>query len=595
MSPEELVEYGVAIATRPFGDRSANIEESVAALTQALDRLPAAHRYLRGYAEYQLGMSLQERLAGSARDNLAAAFAAYERCVAALDGLDSMEASDVLGMALGNLSSLSMAGGEVESGIAYAERSLRHLDKEFHPRAWGVSQQNLGAGYQARETGDRAANLRRAVAAYDAALTVRPADGPEPVLHQRTMMARRHATTALARLGGPGPAARRELPAELVRAERAAHAYQQTGDPALLDTAIEAYSAALSELDESEDPDWWGSATNNLASCYARRRSGPDDVERAIAGYTAALRVRTRTADPLRWATTQASLALAYLNRKMGDELDNARAAVAAGENALVILNQVNTRQEWLGAVHNLGLAYVVLSERAGGRGDLADLSRGISLLETSAANLSGDPVQDRQLHFHLARAYQAVEDLAEVDRLTRIEARGRALRHLEILRELSRDEPAQWRTMSDTLVALAQAQASERDPVRATEEFIAVTEASLESLASAPNAEAFLRINTGLGAAYMRRLTGDPGDNVRAAIIAYERALSVAEPGSVRLAEIHRGLGDAYRAAADTETARSHYRAALAGYADSDRHDSRAAADVFAQLYASRTRRGPE
>ena len=45
-------------------------------------------------------------------------------------------------------------------------------EKDF-PTAWATTQNNLGNAYSDLPTGDRAANLQKAIAAYKAALTVR--------------------------------------------------------------------------------------------------------------------------------------------------------------------------------------------------------------------------------------------------------------------------------------------------------------------------------------------------------------------------------------------------------------------------------------
>ncbi|MBB5873574.1 tetratricopeptide (TPR) repeat protein [Allocatelliglobosispora scoriae] len=361
MRPEELVLYGMSIASRPSGDRSANIEASIEAFTSALDQIPASRRFPRAFAEYQLAMSRQERLAGSAEENRAAAAEGYLRGVKLLEGLRTQEARDLLGQTLGNLAHLAVAGNDVETAIAYAERSLLYLEKSINPRAWGVSQQNLGSMYLLRSTADRAADLALSIAAFDAALEVRRPDGPEPALHRRTVVSRQQAVAMLARLGtAPGAA------------------------------------------------------------------PGP-----------------------------------------------------------------------------------------------------GIELLEALAAEPSGDIVQDRQLHLHLGLAYRRLADHDGVDRMTRLEARDRALRHFERLRELSADDTDERRARVDTLVAIGRGEQSERDPVGATEEFITRTEASLTGIATVLEPEDVARINARLAAAYTRRLAGDRGDNLRSAIGAYERALA--------------------------------------------------------------------
>jgi hypothetical protein len=235
-------------------------------------------------------------------------------------------------------------------------------------RALGVSQMNLGAAYQHRRAGDRAENLRRTIRAYEAALTVRPAD-TEPVLHQRTQVVLASARADLARLVAAQPANPRQeevrnvaeavvagTPAELaaavatlgrllagmrpdnpVWAEAQYYVgllhqirYGRTEDQSGLDAAADAYRAALRALSDRGDTRIRGSATHNLAAVYLAGPCGPRERDLAIELLLAALPIRTTVGDTSGWARTEYTLASAYL-RGPGVTAERAeKAAVAA-------------------------------------------------------------------------------------------------------------------------------------------------------------------------------------------------------------------------------------------------------------------------
>lgn len=77
-----------------------------------------------------------------------------------------------------------IARGDQEKALQVLNAALRIQTPETSRREWGVSQQNLGSAYMYRQEGNRRDNIGAAIAAYQAARRVRPADA-EPALHHR--------------------------------------------------------------------------------------------------------------------------------------------------------------------------------------------------------------------------------------------------------------------------------------------------------------------------------------------------------------------------------------------------------------------------
>ncbi|WP_143603827.1 tetratricopeptide repeat protein, partial [Tychonema bourrellyi] len=126
------------------------------------------------------------------------------------------------------------------------------------------TQYNLANAYSNRIKGSRADNLERAIAFYDAALTVRTLeDFPEQWATTQNNLA----VTYSNRIKGS-------------RADN-------------LERAIAFYDAALTVYTLEDFPEDWAMTQNNLANAYSDRINGSraDNLERAIAFYDAALTV----------------------------------------------------------------------------------------------------------------------------------------------------------------------------------------------------------------------------------------------------------------------------------------------------------------
>ncbi len=180
-------------------------------------------------------------------------------------------------------------------------------------REWATTQINLGLAWLAVPTGDRAENVRRAIAAEEAALTVfTKAKDPDGW------------AAAQMSLGS----AWRAVP---------------TGDQAEnLRKSIAAEEAALTVRTKAAAPAQWAGAHLNLGLAWLEMPTGSkaENVRKALAAFEAALTVNTRDSAPTEWAHTQLNLGLAWLAMPTGDRSDNVRKAIAAEEAALTVLTE---------------------------------------------------------------------------------------------------------------------------------------------------------------------------------------------------------------------------------------------------------------
>ena len=266
----------------------------------------------------------------------------------------------------------------LEKAIAAYEAALTVRTREALPREWAQTQNNLALAYWNRIRGDRADNLEKAIAAFEAALTV----------FTREALPREWAETQ----NNLGLAYETRI-----RGDRADN----------LEKAIAAYEAALTVITREALPREWAETQNNLAIAYGDRIRGDraDNLEKAIAAFEAALTVRTREALPREWAQTQNNLAIAYGNRIRGDRADNLEKAIAAYEAALTVFTREALPREWATTQNNLGIAY-----RNRIRGDRADnLEKAIAPLEAALTVRTREalPREWALTQDNLANAYQ--------------------------------------------------------------------------------------------------------------------------------------------------------------------------------------------
>jgi tetratricopeptide (TPR) repeat protein len=75
----------------------------------------------------------------------------------------------LMGLLLSDLPTANQAAN-LRQAIACYEAALRVYTEEDFPVQWAMTQNNLGTAYQNLPSGDRAANLRQAIACYEAAI-----------------------------------------------------------------------------------------------------------------------------------------------------------------------------------------------------------------------------------------------------------------------------------------------------------------------------------------------------------------------------------------------------------------------------------------
>ncbi|MFK0733931.1 MAG: CHAT domain-containing protein, partial [Gloeotrichia echinulata HAB0833] len=228
----------------------------------------------------------------------------------------------------------------LEKAIAAYQAALEVYTREAFPVEWASTQNNLGTAYRDRILGERADNLEKAIATYSAALQV----------YTRESFPYHWALTQ----NNLGTAYR-----ERISGEKADN----------IEIAIAAYQAALQVRTREDLPYDWAATQNNLGLAYRDiiRADRADNIEIAIAAFTAALTVYTREALPLDWAMTQNNLAIAYRERIKGDRADNIEIAIAAFTAALTIRTHDTLPYDWAETQNNLGTAYRerILGDRA--------------------------------------------------------------------------------------------------------------------------------------------------------------------------------------------------------------------------------------
>ena len=175
---------------------------------------------------------------------------------------------------------------------------------------WAMTENNLGNAWQSLPTGDKGENLNKAIAAYEAALTVQTkADHP----------------TNWARTQNNLGAVWFKLPTG------------NKGDNLL--RAIAAFDDALTVFTKDSFPREWAAAENNLGAAWRDLPTGDkaNNLTKAIAAYEDALTVRTKEALPAQWANTLGNLAAAWRDLPTGNRVENLQKAIAAYEEVLTI------------------------------------------------------------------------------------------------------------------------------------------------------------------------------------------------------------------------------------------------------------------
>lgn len=258
------------------------------------------------------------------------------------------------------------------------EALIGRLSHETAPADWAVTQNNLGNAYLHLPTGDRAQNLRKAIACYEAALRVwtKRDDGARWAMVQNNFgivysdMPRDDQGGNLKKAIACYKAALRvrtdrDFPAAWASTQNnlgTAYVDLPKGDRGEnLRKATACYEAALRVFTETDFPADWAMIQNNLGIAY---QDIPTGLTKAIVCYEAALRVWTEHGFPANWANTQNNLGIAYRNLPTGDRSENLRKAIACYEAALRVRTERDFPGHWAETQYNLGNVYEDLAAR---------------------------------------------------------------------------------------------------------------------------------------------------------------------------------------------------------------------------------------
>ena len=267
------------------------------------------------------------------------------------------------------------------------ENALRVYAKSDSPDKWAMTQNNLGTAYADLSEGDKGENLKRAIEFYKAALSVRT---------------KRDSPLAWAKTQYNVGIACSKLP---------------TGEPKEnLEAAIGYFKAALEVRTEQDFPRDWAMTQKALGDVYRARVTGvrTENLKDAISCYEHALRIYTDPEDALRrsiepefrleWGETQRDLGAAYADLRDGDEIENLKRAIACSQAALRIYEAPLIPVEFATTQHNLGTIYS--NPLLGGSAD--NLKRAINCfasgLEVRTENER--PQEFAETQYNLARTY---------------------------------------------------------------------------------------------------------------------------------------------------------------------------------------------
>ncbi len=388
---------------------------------------------------------------------------------------------------LGDFLRIKARYGDVLAQALAARASARQLDAETLAGA----ENNLGNAYRNLPTGDRGANLLRAIACYEAALRV----WTEQLFPQQWAMTQNNLGNAYA---------------DLPSGDRGANVIR----------AIDCYEAALRVRTEQLFPQQWATTQNNLGAAYAALPTGDRGANllRAIACYEAALRVRTEQLFPQQWATTRNNLGVAYADLPTGDRGDNLRHAIACYEAALRVRTEQLVPQQWAMTQNNLGTAYADLP--TGDRGD--NLRRAIACYEAALRVWTEQqfPQDWAMTQNNLGIAYRNLPNGDRGDNL------GRAIACYEAALRVWTEQlfPQDWATTQNNLgVAYRNLPTGDRGDNLRRE--IACYEAALRVRTEQRFPQGWAGTQSNLANAYADLPSGDRGDNLRQAIACYEAA----------------------------------------------------------------------
>ena len=168
---------GAAYSDLPAGDRAANLKQAIACYEAALQvRHPRGLSRRLGHDAEQPGRCLQELTSRRPSSEPEASHRLLSSRLAGLHprGLSRRLGHDAVqpGRCLQRLTSRRPGSEPEASHRLLSKPRLQVSTREAFPVDWAMTQNNLGNAYSDLPAGDRAANLKQAIACYQAALQV---------------------------------------------------------------------------------------------------------------------------------------------------------------------------------------------------------------------------------------------------------------------------------------------------------------------------------------------------------------------------------------------------------------------------------------
>lgn len=274
--------------------------------------------------------------------------------------------------------------------------------RDSFPYEWALAQNNLGNAYGNRIVGERLENLKQAMAAQEAALTVwthealpecwnkfqinlcrnflywllqvyAKSDGSQDYSQAVYPLFQAH----LDKLDGDIFAQVWRSFLELMLSESEPERDQiiavanfiglflyippgQNPKATNLEIALIGYERVIPVFTREAFPEQWAQIKHYLGFIYTYRIRGDrtENLELAIRCLEEALKIRTLETFPEKWANTQDSLGMAYFNRIRGERAKNLELAIHCFEESLTIHTREAFLERWITEKNHLGMAY---------------------------------------------------------------------------------------------------------------------------------------------------------------------------------------------------------------------------------------------
>ncbi|WP_162245653.1 SIR2 family protein [Brevundimonas sp. Root1279] len=190
-------------------------------------------------------------------------------------------------------------------------------------------------------------------------------------------------------------------------------------DVALLMSAVEAYEAALGEIDKEDHPNVWARLQDGIGVALMQAADISKDtslLEKALTALDNALTVRTREKQPIQWAETQCNKAIALFTLgEQKNDVETLRLAAKLQEEALQESTKKLLPTNWAAGTLNLASIYGAIGYLTD---DTASLTKSLLLYDELAAEAS-DSESPSDVAGRLQNKANVIMSLAEINRDT--------------------------------------------------------------------------------------------------------------------------------------------------------------------------------